>query len=132
MERGLKVRVMEKIICKTCASESMVPMEVLVQGEEPDLKGGEQESFFYTCHVCGDNWLTIKEKSQDGTCQITHIYQMGMTPLLKRVAQLDGPVSDEEQVSEWAYFMGDDEITEDVWEEKLRSRRSILRSICTN
>ncbi|PSQ82422.1 MAG: hypothetical protein BRD44_08225 [Bacteroidetes bacterium QS_7_67_15] len=65
---------MERLECKTCGAESMVPMNVMLDddgGEDsplPDdsfvgdyddpehfeLMGGEQESRFYTCHVCGE------------------------------------------------------------------------------
>ncbi|GIV59233.1 MAG: hypothetical protein KatS3mg043_0322 [Rhodothermaceae bacterium] len=124
---------MEKLICKTCASESMIPVEVQVEGDDLILDGGQQESYFYTCHVCGDNWLSIKETAGDGSCQITFIHQMGMSPLLKRVARVEDPyLAVEEAGSHWSYFMGDDEISEEVWREKLSRRRRILKSICTN
>ncbi|WP_457653889.1 hypothetical protein [Rhodocaloribacter sp.] len=124
---------MELMRCETCASESMAPVEVMVHDENATPIADEQESYFYTCHVCGDNWLSIKEKREDGDTRITVIHQMGMSPMLKRVGRLEPSFpSAEGTVGHWTYFMDEDEITEDVWREKLSARRRILKSICTN
>ncbi len=124
---------MEKLHCKACACYSMVPMEVQVKGDHDPPLSGMQESLFYTCHVCGDNWLSIKETADYGESQITFIHQMGMPPLLKRVARLEG--NDEIlklDAGHWSYYIGEDEIPEGLWKEKLQSRRQVLKSICSN
>ncbi len=108
----------------------MAPVEVLVHDENAEPISQQQESFFYTCHVCGDNWLSIREKNEGEVDQVTIIHQMGMKPLLKRVGHVY-PFSGE-TITDWIYFMDEDEITEELWQEKLSARRSILKSICTN
>ena len=124
---------MELMRCETCASESMAPVEVMVQDENETPIADEQESYFYTCHVCGDNRLSIKEKQEDGDGRITVIYQMGMTPMLKRVGRMEPSfMPSEDHVGHWTYFMDEDEISEELWREKLIARRRILKSICTN
>lgn len=127
---------MEKLQCKACGSYSMVPMDVLVEDDEGDeersLKGEEQESRFYTCHVCGDNWLSVKE-TRRGDCKITFVHQMGMSPELKRIAHMETPVVvNDDTVGHWEYFMDDEQIEPDAWHEKLVSRRKVLKSICSN
>ena len=144
---------MERLECKTCGAESMVPMNVMLDddgGEDsplPDdsfvgdyddpehfeLMGGEQESRFYTCHVCGDNWLSVKETTPDGTCRITFVHQMGTEPQLKRVAQMETPVLiGEDTVEEWTYYFDDDPVGEEDWKERLSDRRDVLKSVCMN
>lgn len=111
----------------------MVPMEVSVEGDEQTILGGEQESRFYTCHVCGDNWLSVKETSRKGDCQLTFIHQMGMEPVLKRIAHLQTHiVVADNTVERWEYFIDDDEIEASTWHEKLTTRRTVLKSICCN
>ncbi len=123
---------MEKLQCKACGSYSMVPMDVVVDQDESNLIGDEQESRFYTCHVCGDNWLSVKE-TRSGDCKITFVHQMGMSPELKRIAHLDTPVVvNEDTVDHWEYFLDDVAIGPDAWHEKLVSRRKVLKSICSN
>ncbi len=110
----------------------MLPMEVTVDIENDSVLGNEQESRFFTCHVCGDNWLSVKETSQ-GECQITFIHQMGIEPTLRRVAHMQTPILvSEATVDQWDYYFGEDEIEEEEWHEKLSSRRQILKSVCSN
>ena len=126
---------MEKLQCKACGSYSMIPMDVVVDpGEEEEGPSNEsdQESRFYTCHVCGDNWLSVKETHADD-CKITFVHQMGMSPELKRIAHMDTHiVLNDKTVDRWEYFLDDEMITEDDWNEKLTNRRKILKSICSN
>ncbi|PSQ93569.1 MAG: hypothetical protein BRD52_00900 [Bacteroidetes bacterium SW_4_67_19] len=126
---------MERLECKTCGAESMVPMNVMLDddgGEDsplPDdsfvgdyddpehfeLMGGEQESRFYTCHG------------------ITFVHQMGTEPQLKRVAQMETPVLiGEDTVEEWEYYFDDDPVGEEDWKERLSDRRDVLKSVCMN
>ncbi|MEX0600902.1 MAG: hypothetical protein WD021_04725 [Rhodothermales bacterium] len=125
---------MEKLHCKACGSYSMVPMDVVVEDdiEGVDLGHDDQDSRFYTCHVCGDNWLSVKE-TRRGDYKITFVHQMGMSPELKRVAHVDAPVtSHDESVDQWEYYVDDERIGHDAWHEKLVSRRNVLKSICSN
>lgn len=123
---------MEKLQCKACGSYSMVPMDVVVDEDESSLIGEEQESRFYTCHVCGDNWLSVKE-TRRGDCKITFVHQMGMSPELKRIAHMDTHiVVNDDTIDRWEYFLDDEEIGPDAWHEKLVSRRKVLKSICSN
>lgn len=93
----------------------------------------EEESRYFNCHVCGDNWITIKEVDIAGKCQITFIHQMGMLPLLKRVANMQTQVLlNEQTVDEWQYFLNDEPVTENDWMDKLSARRKVLKSVCTN
>lgn len=97
------------------------------------LTDGDTETRFFNCHVCGDNWLSIKQVDIEGQCQIVFIHQMGATPLLKRVAQMQTPVVVNEQtVATWEYFLDEAEISEENWRDQLEHRRKILKSICTN
>lgn len=112
----------------------MTPMDVLVEEEEEftSLSSG-QESRFYTCHVCGDNWLSVKELDHEGRCLLTFVHQMGMAPTLKRTAQMHTPVLVREgTVGEWHYFLDDEEVEEYAWRQKLSNRRRVLKSICCN
>ncbi len=128
---------MEKLKCKTCGTYSMMPMEVAIEEEELDqissLFDQEPESRFYTCHVCGDNWLSVIETENSGECKITFVHQMGMFPVLKRIAHMQTEaVVNEDTVDYWIYFLDDQEIDQEVWFDKLSKRRKILKSICTN
>lgn len=125
---------MERLQCKACGSFSLLPMEVEPDAaEEIDLGPlDDHEARFFTCHVCGDNWLSVREV-EAGDCRVTFVHQMGMQPLLKRVAHMQTPVlMKDETVDSWAYFYGDDEVEEDEWRGKLEKRRKILRSVCSN
>jgi hypothetical protein len=96
------------------------------------LTNGEQESRFYSCHVCGDNWLAVKEQETEG-CQVTFIHQMGMAPVLKRVAHMQTHiVINESTVENWKYYLDDEMIDETAWLAKLNDRRQVLKSVCSN
>lgn len=125
---------MERLVCKACGSESMLPVQFEEEMEqEEDLLAGEQESRFFTCHVCGDNWLSVKKTELGGDCRITFVHQMGMQPTLKRIAHMSTPVVlMPGTVEEWDYFLGDDEVEETEWRRQLDQRRTLLRAICTN
>lgn len=124
---------MERLKCKACGSYSMMPMEVAVDEYREPVSGADQESRFYTCHVCGDNWLSVKEIANDGVCKITFVHQMGMAPVLKRVAHMQNHVLvTETSVGLWEYYVDDSEIEEATWIAKLTSRRKVLKSICSN
>ena len=121
----------------------MVPMDVDLpnpEDEEPEidpdveeLEDSEQESHFYTCQVCGDNWLSIKVEDKEGDCEVTFIHQMGIQPVLKRVAHMTTHiVVNEDTVEHWEYYMGEENISENDWREKLKERRKMLKSICCN
>ncbi len=97
------------------------------------LSNGEQESRFYSCHVCGDNWLAVKEHEPEGSCQVTFIHQMGMAPVLKRVAHMQTHiVVTESTVDNWEYYLDDEVIDENAWLTKLSERRQVLKSVCSN
>jgi hypothetical protein len=113
----------------------LVPIDVETEGlnEEDLLLGGDQESRFFTCHVCGDNWLTVKLTQSGGETRLTFVHQMGMEPTLKRVATMATPlILSEETVESWDYFMGEDPVAEGEWRAVLDRRRFVLRSICSN
>ncbi len=127
---------MEKIKCKTCGCESLTPMQVIIDDEGDEIEeliGDEQESRFYSCQVCGDNWLSVKEKSADGECTITFVHQMSTSPVLKRVAHMSNHVViSEDSVEEWEYYLGDEPVPEERWYDKLSDRRDVLKSVCMN
>lgn len=126
----------EKLTCKTCGCESLRPMQVVFEDEEEEVEsllGEEQESRFYSCQVCGDNWLSVKEKSAAGECTITFVHQMGTSPVLKRVAHMDNPVIvSDENVQEWEYYKGEEPVGEDEWQSILDDRRETLKATCMN
>ncbi len=124
---------MEKLKCKACGCYSMLPVEVTVE-EEGTTFEGEHESHFYSCHVCGDNWLSVKEPGDAGRARVTFIHQMGIEPVLKRTAVLDTETAQprEEAASLWEYYLGDETVDSAAWKEKLVSRRKVLKSICSN
>lgn len=125
---------MERLKCKACGCYSMAPVEIDSEMEEEErlLPNDEQESRFFTCHVCGDNWLSVKHVEQGG-CQITFVHQMGIQPLLKRIAHMATPVVlNEGTVGAWSYYLGEDEVEETEWRHLLDKRRWVLRAICTN
>ena len=106
-------------------------MEVSLEAEE--IEDPNADSKFYTCHVCGDNWLSVREDEATGESRVTFVHQMGMSPVLKRVAHLQKHVVlKETTVEKWDYYFDDEEIEEKQWQEKLNNRRKILKSICTN
>ncbi len=112
-------------------------MQVVIDAEDDhdvaEVLGEEQESRFYSCQLCGDNWLSVKEKSADGTCTITFVHQMNTSPVLKRIAHMSTPVLiNDDTVEEWEYLLGDDPVPEDDWRATLEDRRDVLRAVCTN
>lgn len=130
---------MDKMTCKTCGCESLQPMQVVFEEDEDDstpddgVLDEDQESRFYSCQVCGDNWLMVKEKTPDGTCTVTFVHQMGTSPVLKRVAHMNNAiVIDDENVEAWEYFLGEEEVEEDRWRNLLSDRRETLKSTCVN
>ena len=127
---------MDKLKCKTCGAHSMIPIEVAIEEDPGDLSAlldHEPESCFYTCHVCGDNWLSVKEQEGGGQYKITLVHQMGMSPVLKRIAHTHPLLfRKDETVEDWTYFLDDQEIDQEVWLDKLSKRRQVLRAICTN
>jgi hypothetical protein len=125
---------MDKLKCKTCGCESLRPMQVIFDEEDtPDVVGDGEDSRFYSCQVCGDNWLSVKETTPDGECTITYVHQMGTSPVLKRVAHMSNHVVvDEDNVDEWEYFKGEEPVEEDEWQDLLSSRRDTLKSTCVN
>lgn len=126
---------MERLICKACGTQSMVPMEVIVESDDDlqRLLGNDQESQFYSCHVCGDNWLSVKETESGGGFKITFVHQMGMAPTLKRIAYMHASLDEQElQGEDWEYFLDDQQVEEVSWRTKLINRRKILKSICSN
>jgi len=124
---------MDRLQCKACGSLSMLPMELEPdETDDFDFVIDEHEARFFTCHVCGDNWLTVR-RVEDGDCRITFVHQMGLQPLLKRTAYMATPLLLEEgTVDRWDYFLGDAEVAEVRWRETLDERRRVLRSICSN
>lgn len=131
---------MEKLQCKACGSISMVPMDVLGDDEENELNAsvpepdqdGDSQTRFYTCHVCGDNWLSVKE-SYMGDHTVTFVHQMGMSPELKRIAHIEPPeAARSANVDYWEYYLDDEEISAEAWHDKLITRRKVLKSICSN
>lgn len=111
-------------------------MQVVFEDEEEEdlnLKGEEQESRFYSCQVCGDNWLLVKEKAADGECTVTFVHQMGTSPILKRIAHMNNSVvMSDDSVEEWEYFKGDKSVNEAEWRETLSDRRETLKATCMN
>ena len=123
---------MDRLQCKACGSTSMLPMDV--DPGDADALGivDETEARFFTCHVCGDNWLSVR-RVEHGDCQITFVHQMGLQPLLKRVAHMQSPVvMSNSAVDRWDYLIGDEPVDEDQWREELGDRRLVLRAICSN
>ncbi len=93
----------------------------------------QEESRFYSCHVCGDNWLSIRKTLDEGDCRVTFIHQMGVQPVLRRVAHMEAEVvSNEEAVRHWEYYLDETEVEEGEWLGRLADRRKVLKAICTN
>ena len=124
---------MDRLQCKACGSFSMLPMDLEAdETDELDFMTDEHEARFFTCHVCGDNWLSVR-RVEGGDCRITFVHQMGLQPLLKRTATMTTSiVLNEDTVDRWDYFLGDSEVGEGRWRDTLDERRRGLRSICTN
>ena len=123
---------MDHLQCKACGSFSMLPMDV-----EPDEVGAlglddDSQARFITCHVCGDNWLSVR-RVEDDACTVTFVHQMGLQPLLRRTAVMDTPlVMSEDAVDRWDYYFGDETVDEDRWQTRLANRRHVLKAVCSN
>ncbi len=127
---------MEKLQCKACGSFSMALMDVVADDEEAEStdpgREGHSETRFYTCRVCGDNWLSVRE-SYMGDHTVTFVHQMGMTPELKRVAHIEPPqASQSPSIDYWEYYLDDEEVSPEAWHDQLVTRRRVLKSICSN
>lgn len=144
---------MEFLKCKACGSYGMVPMDVTLfeesgdEGDSLELRGdlsdefsdqadGDsegEESRFYSCHVCGDNWLSIRKLGNEGDTRITFIHQMGVQPVLRRVGHVEPRVAlGDDSVRNWEYFLDETEVEEGEWLGRLADRRKVLKAICTN
>ena len=149
---------MEFLKCKACGSVGVVPMDVNLLDETIDdddslelpdyltdaisdadnLESGDEEtadeeSRFYSCHVCGDNWLSIRRLDDEGDGRVTFIHQMGVEPVLRRVAHLQTEaVVTDRSVNHWEYYLDEDEVAEGEWMDKLEDRRKVLKAICSN
>ena len=103
------------------------------EADEVDDGDEDEESRFYSCHVCGDNWLSIRRHDDDGQSKVTFIHQMGVEPVLRRIAHLQAELlNDNRAVDHWEYYLDDDEVAEGEWMDKLEDRRKVLRAICSN
>jgi hypothetical protein len=129
---------MDRLQCKACGAYSLLPMDLEPEDAESlDLEAEvgleeDHEARFFTCHVCGDNWLTVR-RVESGDCRITFVHQMGLQPVLKRIATMATPVLlNEDTVDSWEYFLGDASVPEKAWRSTLDERRRVLRSICSN
>ena len=124
---------MDRLQCKACGSYSMLPMELEPdEADSFDVLADDPEARFFTCHVCGDNWLSVR-RVEAGDCRITFVHQMGLQPVLKRTAHMTTPVVlKEETVERWEYYLGDEAVGEHDWRDTLDERRRVLRSICSN
>ena len=110
----------------------MLPMDL--EADETVELGllDDHEARFFTCHVCGDNWLSVRRQDHED-CQITFVHQMGLQPLLKRVAHMQTPiVLSEANVDRWDYLIGDEAVPEQEWRDELDERRHVLRACCSN
>ncbi|MEL6772818.1 MAG: hypothetical protein AAFP18_17285 [Bacteroidota bacterium] len=121
---------MERLQCKACGAFGLVPMDVEEIEIDDEVLAHEPDARFYSCHVCGDNWLAVRTQNE-GRATVTFVHQMGLTPTLKRVAHLL-PEAEQDRVERWEYFRDEDEIEEAEWQAHLTRRRETLRSICTN
>lgn len=126
---------MDLLLCQVCNTAGIVP--VAVEAARLDrqvlLLGGEHESRFFTCHVCGDNWLVVRITLAGGGTRITFIHQMGIEPTLRRCTNLTSPTQlMQVDALAWDYFLGDDVVPEGEWLAVLRQRRLVLRSTCSN
>lgn len=95
-----------------------------------DRGGGSQ---FFSCHVCGDNWLSMRTTSKSGKPMLVFVHQMGMDPMLKRAGVLRFLYPEDAMiVDDWEYFIGENAVAEDTWRSELDRRRFVLRSTCMN
>ncbi len=125
---------MEFLSCKACGTEAVVPVELPPDAEFLGQIGDDaDEVHFYSCQVCGDNWLSVKRAPLGGACEIEFVHQMGMHPTLRRSALLSNTVvMSEASVDHWSYYYGDAELDEKDWRGRLARRRGVLKAVCTN
>ena len=141
------VSLLDKLLCKACGTQSIdvstVDEDVLegadflrfddTTEEDPLGDFAGEEARFYSCPLCGDNWLALRRDRVDGRADVTFVHQMGIRPVLRRTAHLASSVLlSEAAVDGWDYFYGDDTVSEGAWRTRLDARRRVLRSICTN
>ena len=101
--------------------------------DREDDGGKDENSRFYSCHVCGDNWLSIRRSDDYGQSKVTFIHQMGVEPILRRIAHLQAEfVVNDRSVDHWEYYLDDDEVGEGEWMNRLEDRRKVLKAICSN
>ena len=123
---------MDFLRCKACGSEAVLPLDVSAENGEGAFEDAD-EAHFYTCQVCGDNWLSIKRNPLGGDCELTFVHQTNVEPLLRRTATMSNAVvMTERSVDHWSYFLGDDEVEETDWRAQLVERRRLLKAACTN
>lgn len=119
----------EFIECKCCGSEAVAPVEYL---EMDDMETGiGEESVFYTCFVCGDNWTSSKVTEEDA--EIVFVHQIDWFPLLRREIQLPSvtlvnDVDDED----WDYYLGSKNIEQKKWFNVLKRRRDEIKASLVN
>ncbi len=125
---------MDFLTCKACGTEAVVPVELPPDANFLSEIGQDaDEVHFYSCQVCGDNWLSVKRDAVGGACEIEFVHQMGMKPTLRRSALLTNTVvMTEASVDHWSYFFGEAEIEEDDWRDQLDERRHILKATSLN
>lgn len=113
----------------------MVPVDVEAVNfrDGDEFTEGDVGSQFFSCHVCGDNWLSMRTTSKSGKPMLVFVHQMGMDPMLKRAGVLRFIYPEDAMVvDDWEYFIGEDAVTEESWRTELDRRRFVLRSTCMN
>lgn len=122
---------MHLLTCKACGANAVTPLEMDTRHGIGPIEGAA-EAHFYTCQLCGDNWMSVR-RAEGERPMLTFIHQMGMKPELRRVAQMTNAVlMNEASVEAWSYYLGDDEVGEREWRDALGERRHVLRSVTMN
>ncbi len=122
---------MHLLTCKACGADAVTPLEMDTRHGDGVIEGAD-EAHFYTCQLCGDNWLSVR-RDEGERPMLTFIHQMGMRPVLRRVAVMTNVVvMSEASVEMWSYYLGDDEVPEREWRSTLGERRQMLRSVTMN
>lgn len=55
---------MERLQCKACGAFGLVPMDVEEIEIDDEVLAHEPDARFYSCHVCGDNWLAVRTQNE--------------------------------------------------------------------